>query len=179
MALVQAYQTLTSRWVPFAMRWSFSIAIDYYRTLRPYLITSDAAIPAWMGLCPFQADQASSPVPLICLFLNLGSIYTPKALSDRLYLYTDPPRQMLLWHVPVHMRRTRANLISQTIPNIFSLVGFHDASNDGFSRSHIQARLAASSKIRVLRLCLHFPWGFTQFLALDPLHAQFVARALR
>lgn len=79
----------------------------------------------------------------------------------------------------IDLRAMRANLISQTIPNISSPVEFHDASDDGFLRSHIQARLAASSKIRVLRLCLHFPWGFTQSLAQGPLHAQFVARALR
>ena len=41
---MQAYQTLP-RWTPFALRWAFPTAIDYYEVLRPRLTSSDAAIP--------------------------------------------------------------------------------------------------------------------------------------
>jgi hypothetical protein len=84
---VQAYRTLTSRWTPFAMSWAFPTAIDYYEVLRPHVTSSDAAIPSLI----LRAGYAGSPVPLVCLFLSLGSIYTPEALSRWLYLYTFRP----------------------------------------------------------------------------------------
>ena len=37
----------------------------------------------------FRVDYAGSPVPLVRLSLDLGSIYTPEDLSRQLYLYTS------------------------------------------------------------------------------------------
>jgi len=62
--------------------------------------------------------------------------------------------------------KKRISLESRTIPNVFSPVNGNDASTMVRSPSHIQARLAASSSIRVSRFCLHFPRGFRQLLAL-------------
>jgi len=60
------------------MRWAFPTAIDYYGVLRPRITASDAAVPV---LNCFRTDDAGSPVPLVCLFPDLGSIYTPEVLS--------------------------------------------------------------------------------------------------
>jgi hypothetical protein len=51
--------------------------MDYYEVLRPRITSSDAAIPA----LSVRTDDAGSPVPLVCLSLNLGAIYTPEVLS--------------------------------------------------------------------------------------------------
>lgn len=83
---MQAYRTLSSRWAPFAVRWAFPTAIDYYEALRPHITSSGTATPVltWTG-------YAGSLVPQICLYPNLGSIYTPEALSRRFYLCTVKP----------------------------------------------------------------------------------------
>jgi hypothetical protein len=73
--IVQAYRMLTSRRTPFAVRWAFPTAIDYYEALRPRITSSDAAVPS------LRVDYAGSPVPLVCLSLDLGSIFTPEVLS--------------------------------------------------------------------------------------------------
>jgi hypothetical protein len=79
---VQAYRTLTSRWTPFAVRWAFPTAIDYYEVLRPRMFSSGTATPSFETLrCIPKANHAGSPVPLVCLSLDLGPIYTPEALS--------------------------------------------------------------------------------------------------
>jgi len=94
-AIVQAYRTLTSRWTPFAVRWAFPTAIDYYKVLRPRMTSSGAAAPSFaVHFCSLKANHTGSPVPLVCLSLDLGSIYTPEALSWRLHLCTIRPR---LW----------------------------------------------------------------------------------
>ncbi len=63
----------------------------------------------------------------------------------------------------------RARLTSNPRPSrtFSSLVYGNDASTMVRFPGHIQAQLAASSSIRVSRLCLHCPRGFKQFLALD------------
>jgi hypothetical protein len=178
-AIVQAHRMLTSRWTPFAMRWAFPTAIDYYGVLRPRIIPSDAAIPSLI----FRGDYAGSPVPLVRLSLGLGSIYTPEDLSCLLYLCTFRP---YLSHPAIDAyvllpikRRKRTILISRTIPNVSSPVPHNDASTMVRFPSHTQARLAASSSVRVPRFCLHFPRGFRQVLAHCPLPARFGARTLR
>ena len=62
---------------------------------------------------------------------------------------------------------------SLTIPSGCGQVHNNDASDDGFLRSHIQARLAASVGVRVSHLCLHFPRGFRRLVAHGPPPARF------
>ena len=89
---MQAYRTLPSRWTPFAVRWAFPTAIDYYGVLRPRMTTLGAAAPSLQGVpLALKADHAGSLVPMVCLSLDLGSIYTPEVISWRLYLYTTGP----------------------------------------------------------------------------------------
>jgi hypothetical protein len=59
------------------MRCALHTAIDYYEVLRPSLTASDAAVP----VLTIRTDEAGSPVPLICLSLDLGAIYTPEVLA--------------------------------------------------------------------------------------------------
>jgi hypothetical protein len=66
-----------SRWSPFAVRCALHTAIDYYEVLRLDIIPSDAAVPVLTN----RTDDASSPVPLICLSLDLGAICTPEVLA--------------------------------------------------------------------------------------------------
>ena len=60
---MQANRTLTSRWTPFAVRWAFPTAIDYYGVLRSRITTSDAAIPSLVTqgrLCGFPCSVGTS-----------------------------------------------------------------------------------------------------------------------
>lgn len=62
-AIVQAYRMLPSRRTPFALRWAFPTAIDYYKVLRPRITTSDAAVPSLMTqgqLCGFSCSIGMS-----------------------------------------------------------------------------------------------------------------------
>lgn len=77
MAFVQAYQMLPSCWTPFAVRWAFPTAIDYYGVLRPHVTTSGTATPVSFA----ETSHMGSLVLLICFSLNVGSIYTPEVLS--------------------------------------------------------------------------------------------------
>ncbi len=88
----------------------------------------------------------------------------------RLHLYTVGPILLILpLYLETGLSQARSafrwggqtDLISQTIPNVSSLVHGNDASSMVRVPSRIQAQLAASSDVRVFRICLHCLWGFS------------------
>jgi len=123
-AIVQAYLTLSSRRTPFALRWAFPTAIDYYGVLRPRITTLGAATPVPRGdkLCRFPCSVGMS-LPGLRLHL-----YTGGPISTVRPLYRQATRS--------HMRLERASpllgksrdLVSRTIPNVPSPVNRNDAS---------------------------------------------------
>ena len=67
---------LPSRWTPFALRWAFPTAIDYYEALRPRITPSDAAIPVLFSqdrLCGFSCSIGMS-LPGLRLHLYTGGL---------------------------------------------------------------------------------------------------------
>ena len=97
----------------------------------------------------------------MCLFSDVGSIYTPVEFSA-LYLCT---LRLGVVPIPCQLWGLGATDRSRTIPIISSAVMVHEVSGDGLSPSHIGARFAASPSNRVSWLCLQFPRSFRQFLA--------------
>ena len=146
-------------WTSFALRWAFPTALDYYEVLRPHIATSGAATPAPTVV---RASYAGSQVPLMCLSLDVGSIYAPVVVRAVVPLY----RQTMRAHIPCHADEAGGQLQIPCHPYQFAArLMVTRLSDDGSSPNRIQARLAASPQNRVLRLCLRFPRGFTQLRA--------------
>ncbi len=91
------------------MRWAFPTAIDYYEVLRPHIATLGAATPAPTVV---RASYAGSQVPLMCLSLDVGSIYAPVVVLPVLPLY----RQTMRVHIPCQQTKLGANYVSRAIP---------------------------------------------------------------
>ena len=162
---MQAYRTLTSRWTPFAVRWAFPTAIDYYEVLRPRitLFRCSYPIPLSQGrLCGFSRSIGMS-LPGFRLHLYTGgSIPSVIPLYCRavLFQYVSLPNNggSKLASFPDHLQRFQSGSTYRCLSN-------------GSSPSHIQARLAALLSVGVPQLCLHYPQGFRQVLAPCPLPA--------
>jgi hypothetical protein len=83
---------LPSRWTPFAVRWAFPTAIDYYEVLRPRLTTSDAAIPTLIPQGRLGGFSCSVGMPLPGLRRHLytgGSILKVVPLYLQVILVQD------------------------------------------------------------------------------------------
>ena len=74
---------LPFRWTPFAVRWAFPTAMDYYGVLRPHLTPSDAAIPA---LFQGRLDEFSCSVGMSLPGLRLH-LYTGGSILIVVPLY--------------------------------------------------------------------------------------------
>ena len=114
---------LPSRWTPFALRWAFPTAIDYYEALRPRITPSDAAIPVLFSQDRLGGFSCSIDMSLPELRLHL---YTEGPILTVIPLYHQAT--LILSMSCSHVVKEQADLNSRTIPNISSPVKGHDAS---------------------------------------------------
>lgn len=95
----------------------------------------------------------SSHVHRVCLYLDVDPVYTPAALSSRLHLYID--RSCATHMAEASARRSSDGAMSDNrIPQPFLTFGGRVSCNDASTTVRhpgpIQARLAASSQVRML-----------------------------
>ena len=149
------------------MRWAFPTASDYYRVLRPHIVTSDAAIPS---RAVARDNDMGSQVPLMCLSPDVGSTCTPVAVRTVVPLY----RPATCFHAsPAKPTKLGANYNPAPSLSVRSAVHGNEASDGGLSPSPIWARLAALPMKEGLGSA-YIAIGASHSLLLGWLHARMV-----